>query len=77
VAAKTEWHGDQKQSDELLAALARNCECVFDDAAGKLVTPCPGHLMMTTDQRALDGLLFARYLAATWRKGEFSISALC
>lgn len=60
--ASVVWHGSQAESLALVNAVQANCECKFG-ALGVRLTTCAPHTMLTTDQRALDGLLFARYLA--------------
>jgi hypothetical protein len=52
------WHGTRQASLELLEAVAHNCTCRVE--AGKLVSACAAHRMLLDDQRAIDGLLFAR-----------------
>jgi len=53
------FHGDQYESRDLLAAIERNCQCVYDDA-GVRTTTCGAHHLLLHDQRALDGILFER-----------------
>ncbi|MBV9547615.1 MAG: hypothetical protein JOY61_24850 [Chloroflexi bacterium] len=63
------WHGTQTEALELLEALSRNCSCVMT-AEGVRVTTCAPHEMLSTDQRAVDGLLFARRIAQRLRSEE-------
>ena len=58
----TTWNGTHLEQLDLLAAISRHCACQvgFD---GVCVAVCPPHRMLVEDQRALDGLLFARRLA--------------
>ena len=65
------WHGSQTEALELLQALSRNCSCVVT-AEGVRLSTCAPHQMLSTDQRAIDGLLFARRIAARLRSEEFS-----
>ena len=65
------WHGSQQASLELLAAVAHNCACRVRD--GKTVSPCAAHRMLVEDQRAIDGLLFARTIVAHLLKEELTI----
>ena len=65
------WHGSQTEALELLQALSRNCSCVVT-AEGVRLSTCPPHQMLSCDQRAIDGLLFARRIAARLRTEEFS-----
>ena len=66
-----EWHGTQEEALELVNCVARNCACQFS-AMGSRMTLCDSHRMMSTDQRALDGLLFARYMVALLWAEELS-----
>ncbi len=55
----TIWKGTQAECLELLAVIGDNCTCGAD-RRGILTTSCPAHRMLVKEQRALDGLLFAR-----------------
>jgi hypothetical protein len=46
----------------LLQAVRHNCACRV--RGGKIVSACAAHLMLAEDQRAIDGLLFARKILA-------------
>ena len=59
AGAEVIWHGTQQESQDLLNAIARNCTCEYGLMGMRTVT-CPPHTMLTEDQRALNGLLFAR-----------------
>jgi hypothetical protein len=72
MATENVWHGTQQESFDLVNAIARNCECEFGLMGVRLAT-CAPHRMLTDDQRALDGLLFARHMAERLRREEFSI----
>ena len=65
------WHGTQQESFDLVNAIARNCTCEFGFTGVRLAT-CAPHRMLTEDQRALNGLLFARRMAERLRHEEFS-----
>ena len=65
------WHGSQQESFDLVNAIARNCTCEFGLMGVRLAT-CAPHRMLTEDQRALNGLLFARRMAERLRREEFS-----
>ena len=67
------WNGTLVEQLELVAAVERNCECIFD-ATGQRVGACPAHTMLKRDQRALDGLLWTRRLAKQ-RLAEEGITA--
>lgn len=68
------WHGTPAESLDLVNAVANNCACPFD-AVGARVSACEPHQMLATDQRALDGLLFVRRMAAHLQRQEFSVTA--
>jgi hypothetical protein len=56
---------------DLVNSSARNCTCEFGLIGVRLAT-CAPQRMLTEDQRALDGLLFARRMAERLRHEEFS-----
>ncbi len=59
-----DWHGTEEEIHLLFNALSRNCACgVGPDGTRQF---CGPHLMLLEDQRALDGLLFARRTRARW-----------
>lgn len=64
------WHGTQAETFELLQALSRNCSCVVTAEGGRLST-CAPHQMLVSEQRAVDGLLFARRIADRLRAEEW------
>ena len=70
MATNVLWHGTQTEALELLQALSRNCSCVVTGEGVRLST-CAPHEMLSTDQRAVDGLLFARRIALRLRSEEF------
>ena len=65
------WHGTQQESFDLVNAIARNCTCEFGLMGVRLAT-CAPHRMLTEDQRALNGLLFARRMQERLHREEFS-----
>jgi len=66
------WHGNKVQQSALLQAIQRNCTCPTDDGLGR--GSCPAHQALL-DQRFIDGLLFARYLAERLLVDEFCLAA--
>ncbi len=68
-APSVAWHGTGEESAALLLAIARNCVCTVA-ADGSKRGFCAPHRMLIEDQRALDGLLFARHLRARWTADE-------
>jgi hypothetical protein len=64
------WHGTNQEALDLLGAVQHNCTCSVDDAA-VLRDVCPAHQMLVEGQRLLDGLLFARSIAARLQREEF------
>src|SRR3954453_11722128 len=71
MAMQVVWHGSQQESFDLVNAIARNCTCEFGLMGVRLAT-CAPHRMLTEDQRALNGLLFARRMAERLRREDFS-----
>jgi hypothetical protein len=72
MATSVLWHGSQTEALELLQALSRNCSCVVT-AEGVRLSTCAPHEMLSSDQRAVDGLLFARRIVPRLRSEEFSL----
>jgi hypothetical protein len=70
MANQVTWYGSQQESFDLVNAIARNCTCEFGLMGVRLST-CPPHQMLTEDQRALNGLLFARRMADRLRREEW------
>ena len=70
MATSVLWHGNQTEALELLQALNRNCSCVVTAEGVRLAT-CAPHEMLSSDQRAIDGLLFARRIVAQLQNEEF------
>lgn len=53
----TVWHGTPAEWIDLVRAVEHSCACPWQGAGAPV---CPTHRMLLEDQRALDGLLFAR-----------------
>ncbi len=70
MATQVIWNGSQQESFDLVNAIARNCSCEFGVMGVRLST-CGPHRMLTEDQRALNGLLFARRISGRLRGEEF------
>ena len=70
MPTRTQWHGTPTEELELTRALTRHCTCMFD-AQSRQLCMCAGHQMFRSDQRAIDGLLFSRRIAARLRNEEF------
>lgn len=66
------WHGTGPEIDSLLQAVAHNCGCEFG-VAGIRMSTCGAHQMLVDDQRALNGLLFGRYLAPRLFREEMDV----
>ena len=64
----TIWNGTDQEAQELCRIVTRNCEC---GAALNTRTYCAPHRMLIRDQRALDGLLFARHIVVRLLREEF------
>jgi hypothetical protein len=70
---RTIWKGTEAESFFLLKVVERHCACEFANT-GALVRACGPHVAIVTDQRFLDGLVFARRMAGRlldeeWRTG--------
>lgn len=65
------WHGTTEEISALVDAVTRNCTCEFG-MMGKRLFTCAPHKMMHEDQRALNGLLFARRTVERLREREWS-----
>lgn len=70
MATRVQWHGTRTEGLELAHALSRYCSCEFG-SEGRRVLVCAPHEMLCSDQRAIDGLLFSRRIAARLRNEEF------
>jgi hypothetical protein len=65
------WKGTTDEALALLHALREHCDCHVEQ--GRTVAPCAGHQMLARDQRAVDGLLFMRRMAARLLAQEFAV----
>ena len=66
----TTFHGTPREQRDLLRAVSRHCTCEVGPM-GTSVGCCPAHRMLVEDQRAVNGLLFGRRLAARLRREEW------
>jgi hypothetical protein len=73
MARRITWNGTTDEALALLHALRAHCECRIVD--GRTVAPCASHAMLARDQRAVDGLLFMRRMAARLLTEEFDVEA--
>jgi hypothetical protein len=62
------WHGSAAEYRDLVRGVGHNCCC--ENGMG-VRTCCSAHHMINEDQRALDGLLFARRMADRLRREEW------
>jgi hypothetical protein len=67
------WNGTTDEALALLHALRAHCECAVHD--GRTVSACASHSMLAHDQRAVDGLVFMRRMAARLLAEEFALAA--
>jgi len=67
------FHGLPEERLALMAALNSNCTCQIDTETGGTTGVCPGHAMLVSDQRALNGLLFARRQIQRFLLEEFDL----
>ena len=73
MARRITWNGTTDEALALLHALRAHCECRVDE--GRTIAPCASHAMLARDQRAVDGLLFMRRMAARLLAEEFDLAA--
>jgi len=73
MARRITWKGTTDEALALLHALREHCDCHVEQ--GRTVAPCAGHTMLARDQRAVDGLLFMRRMAARLLAEEFDAVA--
>jgi hypothetical protein len=71
MARRITWNGTPDEAIALLHALREHCACRVE--AGRTVTSCTAHSMLVQDQRAIDGLLFMRRMAARLLAEEFDV----
>lgn len=75
MAVTIAWHGTPTESLDLVNAVTHNCACDFS-LVGVRLSLCEAHRMLIEDQRALDGLLFARRMAGRLRAEELASGQL-
>jgi hypothetical protein len=73
MARQITWNGTTDEALALLHALRAHCECRMD--RGRTLAPCASHAMLARDQRAVDGLLFMRRMAARLLAEEFGLTS--
>jgi hypothetical protein len=73
MSRRITWNGTTDEALALLHALREHCQCTVDQ--GRTDSACASHAMLTHDQRAIDGLLFMRRLAARLLAEEFDAAA--
>jgi hypothetical protein len=66
------WHGTGVETTSLIHAVTNNCSCEFG-LLGARISTCGPHQMLAEDQRALNGLLFGRYLAPRMLREEMDV----
>jgi hypothetical protein len=71
-ASNVVWHGTQLEARDLQVAVADYCTCSFNEMVGDVMEECAAHSMLQRDQRALDGLLFARHIVDELRDEEWT-----
>jgi hypothetical protein len=68
---RTIWNGTAQEGQELCEIVRKNCACANGDTAD--ATRCAAHWMLLADQRALDGLVFARRIGVRLVREEFEV----
>jgi hypothetical protein len=71
MTQQIKWNGTTSEALALLQALRAYCQCRVE--RGHTLTPCESHRMIAHDQRAVDGLLFMRRMAARLLVEEFGV----
>ena len=66
------WNGSQSEARDLQVAVAHYCTCTFNEMVGYVIEECAAHYMLERDQRALDGLLFGRWISERLRYEEWA-----
>jgi hypothetical protein len=69
MQTQTIWNGTPAQAQQLCDILKRHCACGSNSTHDP--EPCGPHDMLLSDQRALDGLLFARHIVTRLVDEEF------
>ena len=72
MTRRINWNGTTDEALALLHALKEHCNCSIKE--GRTVAPCASHVMLASDQRAIDGLLFMRRMAARLLAEEFGVA---
>jgi hypothetical protein len=72
MARRITWNGTTDEALALLHALRVHCSCTVEE--GRTLAACSGHEMLVHDQRAVDGLLFMRRMAARLLTEEFALA---
>ena len=65
------WHGTEKEANDLLEIIRHNCECKYG-VMGVRTTTCAAHTALVSDQRFLDGLVYAHRIKDCLERKEFS-----
>jgi hypothetical protein len=73
MAQRVSWCGTDDELLQLTAAVGHNCACA-NNSSTPARPSCPAHRMLWQDQRALNGLLFARHIVDRLLREEFSVS---
>jgi hypothetical protein len=67
------WHGTADEALALLAVVNEHCTCRRVNQ--RVMAVCPTHVMLSREQRAIDGLLFMRRMAERLIVEEFSLDS--
>jgi hypothetical protein len=67
------WHGTPEEANDLADSVAHNCACDMDESGIRAGT-CVAHQMLE-DQRTLDRLVFARFMARRMLAHEFGVES--
>jgi hypothetical protein len=74
VDTEVVWHGTAEEANDFATALGHNCTCQYDSDGSRIGT-CAAHVL-AEDQRTIDRLVFARYMAARLVEQEFGLPSV-
>ena len=72
MATMVVWQGTTSERDDLLNAIARNCDCKYG-LMGVRVATCAPHTALVEDQHWLNHMVFARRLAVRLQHEEWHV----
>ncbi len=70
MVAQIHFNGTTQEGNDLLKAIAHNCQCTYG-LMGVRTSTCPAHHMLIDSQRVLDHLLFMRRIEGRLNRQEW------